>query len=126
SSEGFALLRSGLHLYYRLLSDEAAGGGKPEVPLVVPNANWFGDLLAPLAAQRPLIFYDPRGRGRSSAVTDGRQLSLEADVADLEAIRRFFGLDRMALLGASYHAALTALYALEEPQRVERLLLVSP
>ncbi len=126
SSEGFAFVRPGLHLYYRVLGDETGAGGAPEAPLVVPNANWLGDLLAPLAAQRRLIFYDPRGRGRSSAVTDGKQLSLEADVADLEAIRRFFGLNRFALLGTSYHAALAALYALEEPARVDRLLLVSP
>jgi len=131
SSEGFAELRPGLHLYYRLIGagDEPAEAEPPLPPLpplVIPNANWLADLLSPLAARRRLIFYDPRGRGRSSAVTDGKQLSLEADVADLEAIRRYFGLERMALLGASYHAALTALYALEEPARVERLLLVSP
>ena len=39
------------------------------------------------AEGRRLIFYDPRSRGRSSAVTDGRQLSLEYDAADLEAFR---------------------------------------
>ena len=65
-------------------------------------------------------------RGRSSTLTDARHLSVEEDVADLEAIRRYFGLDRMALLGASYHAAITALYALESPERVERMLLVCP
>ncbi|HEV2844091.1 MAG TPA: alpha/beta hydrolase, partial [Thermoanaerobaculia bacterium] len=75
---------------------------------------------------RRLILYDPRSRGRSSAVTDSRHLSLEDDVADLEAVRRYFGLERMALLGTSYHAAITASYALENPERVERMLLVSP
>lgn len=119
SSEGFAFVRPGLHLYYRIL------GEGPET-VVVPNANWLGELLHPLAEARRLIFYDPRSRGRSSAVTDGRHLSLEEDVADLEAIRRYFGLDRMSLLGASYHAAITALYALESPERVERMLLVCP
>ncbi|MEA2603579.1 MAG: proline iminopeptidase [Acidobacteriota bacterium] len=122
SSEGFVFVRPGLHLYYHVLGDG------PEA-VVVPNANWLAELLQPLAAdgtRRRLILYDPRSRGRSSAVTDGRRLSLEEDVADLEAVRRYFGLERMALLGSSYHAAITALYALDFPERVERMLLVCP
>jgi proline iminopeptidase len=122
SSEGFVFVRPGLHLYYHVLGDG------PET-VVVPNANWLAELLQPLAAEgsrRRLILYDPRSRGRSSAVTDGRHLSLEEDVADLEAVRRYFGLERMALLGSSYHAAITALYALDFPERVERMLLVCP
>lgn len=119
SSEGFVFIRPGLHLYYRIL------GEGPET-VVVPNANWLGDALSPLAEGRRLILYDPRSRGRSSAVTDSRFLSLEEDVSDLEAVRRYFGLDRLTLLGTSYHAAITAAYALEHPERLERLLLVCP
>lgn len=119
SSEGFVFIRPGLHLYYRIL-------GEGLETVVVPNANWLADLLLPLAEGRRLILYDPRSRGRSSAVTDVRHLSVEDDVADLEAVRRYFGLDRMALLGSSYHAAITALYAMESPERVERMLLVCP
>jgi proline iminopeptidase len=119
SSEGFVFIRPGLQLYYRIL-------GEGSETLVVPNANWLGDALLPLAEGRRLILYDPRSRGRSSTVTDPRLLNLEEDVADLEAVRRYFGLDRMTLLGSSFHAALTASYALEHPERVERLLLVCP
>jgi pimeloyl-ACP methyl ester carboxylesterase len=119
SSEGFVFVRRGLHLYYHVLGD-----GKETV--VIPNANWLSELLLPLAEGRRLILYDPRSRGRSSAVTDSRHLSLEDDAEDLEAVRRYFSLEKMALLGSSYHAAITALYALENPERVERMLLVSP
>ena len=119
TSEGFVFVRPGLHLYYRVVGDG------PQT-VVVPNASWLSDLLLPLAEGRRLILYDPRSRGRSSAVTDARKLSLEEDVRDLETVRRFFGLERMALVGPSYQAAITALYALENPQRVERLLLVCP
>ncbi|HYU34581.1 MAG TPA: alpha/beta hydrolase, partial [Thermoanaerobaculia bacterium] len=80
SSEGFAFVRPGLHLYYRILGEGAE-------TVVVPNANWLWEPLQPLAEGRRLVFYDPRSRGRSSTVTDGRQLSLEEDVNDLEAIR---------------------------------------
>ena len=122
SSEGFAFVRPGLSLYYRILGEETAG----EETVVVPNANWLWEPLQPLAEGRRLILYDPRSRGRSSAITDSRHLSLEEDIADLEAIRRYFGLDRMTLLGSSYHAAITALYAAENLDRVERMLLVCP
>jgi len=119
TSEGFVFVRPGLHLYFRVLGDG------PEV-VVVPNASWLAEALQPLAEGRTLILYDPRSRGRSSTVTDRRQLALEEDARDLESVRRYFGLERMALLGSSYHAAITALYALESPERVERLLLVCP
>ena len=119
SSEGFVFVRRGLHLYYNVL------GEGPET-VVVPNANWLSEPLQPLAEGRRLIFYDPRSRGRSSTITDSRYLSLEDDVADLEAVRRYFGLETMSLLGSFYHAAVTALYALDNPERVERLLLVCP
>ena len=119
SSEGFVFVRRGLHLYYNVLGDG------PET-LVVPNANWLSELLQPLAEGRRLILYDPRSRGRSSALTDARFLSLEDDVADLETVRQYFGLETLSLLGASYHAAVTALYTLENPERVARMLLVFP
>src|SRR5260370_34802137 len=119
SSEGLVFVRRGLHLYYRILGD-----GRETV--VVPNANWLADALQPLAEGRRLILYDPRSRGRSSTVTDRRHLGVEQDVRDLETVRRYFGLDRLSLLGTSYHAAITALYAMENHDRVERMLLVCP
>jgi proline iminopeptidase len=122
TSEGFVFVRPGLNLYYRTVG---APLGQTADVVVVPNASWLGELLDPLAEGRTLLFFDPRSRGRSSVVPD-RQLSLEADVADLEAVRRYFGLRRVALLGTSYHAAITALYALDNPERVTRLLLVCP
>jgi proline iminopeptidase len=119
SSEGFVFVRPGLHLYYRVL-------GEGEETVVVPNANWLWEPLQPLAEGRRLILYDPRSRGRSSAVTDRRHLGLDHDVRDLEAIRRYFGLESMSLLGSSYHAAITALYAADNRERIERMLLVCP
>lgn len=119
SSEGFVFVRPGLHLYFHALGEGAE-------TVVVPNANWLMEPLHALAEGRRLLFYDPRSRGRSSTVTDPRQLSLEEDVHDLEAVRRYFGLDRMTLLGHSYHAAVTTQYAMENPGRVDRMLLICP
>src|ERR1700753_3832218 len=119
SSEGFVFVRRGLHLYYRVLGEGAE-------TVVIPNANWLAEALLPLAEGRRVILYDPRSRGRASTVTDRRHLGREQDVRDLEAVRRYFGLERMALVGTSYHAAITALYAMESAERVDRMLLVCP
>jgi proline iminopeptidase len=97
-------------------------GEGPEV-LLVPGASWVADDMRPLAPGRTVIFYDPRGRGRSEArvTTD-----IERDIQDLEEVRAWFGLERFALLGNDYSAALAAHYAVRHPEQVERLVLVSP
>jgi proline iminopeptidase len=46
-------------------------------------------------------------------------------VADLEALRGHWGLDRVTLLGYSWGGLLAVLYALEHPARIDRLTLVS-
>jgi proline iminopeptidase len=47
-------------------------------------------------------------------------------VADLEALREIWRLERMTLAGYSWGAMLATLYAIDHPSRVERLALVSP
>lgn len=47
-------------------------------------------------------------------------------VADLDAIRAHLKIDRLTLCGYSWGGLLAVLYVLEQPERVERLALVSP
>jgi len=47
-------------------------------------------------------------------------------VADLDALREAWGLDRLVMVGYSWGGLLAQLYATEHPERVERLALVSP
>jgi proline iminopeptidase len=47
-------------------------------------------------------------------------------VADLEALRQLWALDRLIILGYSWGGLLAQLYATEHPDRVERLALVCP
>ncbi|MFE2377126.1 alpha/beta fold hydrolase [Streptomyces sp. NPDC059398] len=77
------------------------------------------DLLPGYAVHR----WDQRGCGRSGP-SDG-PYTVARSVADLEAVRRHFGLDRMALLGHSWGAQLALCYALEHPGRVGALIQVS-
>jgi proline iminopeptidase len=80
----------------------------------------------PLAETHVLIFYDQRGTGRSTLVSDPASLHLEAHIADLEAVRRHFGLRRMVLLGHSWGPLLGAGYALEHSDKLSALIAVSP
>jgi proline iminopeptidase len=78
-----------------------------------------------LAAGRELIYYDQRGGGRSAVPRDV-PVGWTEHVADLEALREKWELDRLTLAGYSWGGLLAMLYALDHPARVERLALVSP
>ena len=80
----------------------------------------------PLAKGRQVIYYDQRGQGRSELLSDGTKLGYEQHVADLEALRVHFKLDRMTLIGNSWGGLLISLYAVAHPDRVERMVLDSP
>lgn len=123
--EGFVSLASGGRLYYRV-----SGAGRDTIVVLHGGPGLHGryldEALAPLAADHVLIVYDQRGRGRSDFPSDTLGVSADSDVADLEAVRAFFRLDRMTLIGHGWGAGLGALYALRHPDRVRRLALISP
>jgi proline iminopeptidase len=75
-----------------------------------------------LGAQTTVILYDQRGGGRSELPADTTLLDAQFFVEDLEAVRRFFGLERMTLLAHSFGAVLAARYAQEHPDRVVRMI----
>jgi pimeloyl-ACP methyl ester carboxylesterase len=73
-----------------------------------------------------LIFYDQRGTGYSSTVSDSLALTVEQDIADLDAVRDHFHLAHPSIIGHHLGTAIAALYARRQPDHVGRLLLVSP
>ncbi|HUG91870.1 MAG TPA: alpha/beta hydrolase, partial [Planctomycetaceae bacterium] len=110
----------GLHLYCETRGDGAEA-------LVFPNGLMMKDDFAWLAGDRTLVFYDPRHRGRSDAAGDARAArGIHDDVDDLEAVRRYFGFEKMALFGHSYVGVMVALYAMTRPARVSRVIQMSP
>jgi proline iminopeptidase len=123
--EGYVQAADGVELYYRTLGQAAdtvvvvRGGLGLDHGYLAPD-------LEPLAESFTLVVYDQRGKGRSTPVSDPDLVSLEAHVADLDAVRGHFGLERVALLGHSWGGLLAAQYALARPDRVSRLVLVSP
>ncbi|MEP6687846.1 MAG: alpha/beta fold hydrolase [Gemmatimonadales bacterium] len=103
------------------------GAGPPAVILHGgPGAHH--DYLLPgfdaLADGRELIYYDQRGGGRSPVARDV-PVGWTEQVADLEALRGIWGLERLTIAGYSWGGLLALLYALEHPGRVGRLALIS-
>lgn len=109
------------------IHERRVGSGPPVVVLHGgPGAHH--DYLLPgfdaLADRRLLIYYDQRGGGRSPV---GREVPVgwQDHVADLEALRICWEMDRLTLVGYSWGGLLAMLYATSHPDRVDRLALVS-
>lgn len=103
-------------------------GSGPEVVVLHGGPGAHHDYLLPgfdrIAPGRTLIYYDQRGGGRSP-VSRETPVGWREQVADLEALREIWGLERLTLAGYSWGGLLALLYTLEHPARVERLALVS-
>ncbi|HYD13696.1 MAG TPA: alpha/beta fold hydrolase [Allosphingosinicella sp.] len=124
-SEGFITTDDGVRLFYKV------EGSGPQTLVVVHGGPGFSlesvrADFAPLARNRRVIYYDQRGNGRSSLIEDPAKLALPRHVADLEAVRRHFRLEKMTLIGNSWGGLLISFYAVAHPDRIERLILDVP
>lgn len=88
------------------------------------TSDYLADDMGRLARRHRVFAYDQRGIGRSTLVTDSTALAAQRYVEDLEAIRRHLGVEQLTLLGHSWGAAPAAMYAMQHPQRVRRMILV--
>lgn len=82
--------------------------------------------FAPLTEHHVVIFYDQRGAGRSSLPHDTATLTSANQIADLDAVRRYFHLSRVTLVAHSYGPLLAATYALAHPEAVKRMVFFNP
>ena len=108
-------------LYYRVI-----GQGQPIIVLhggpdfdhtyLLPDMDRLSDSYR-------LIYYDQRGRGKSAGRAE--DISIKSELEDLEALRKHFELDSMAVLGHSWGGTLAMLYALAHPDRVSHLILMN-
>ncbi len=73
-----------------------------------------------------VIAYDARGHGRSGPAPDPRAYGYERLAKDLGAVLDALGIPRAALAGASMGAQTALCFALEHPERVSALGLVTP
>ncbi len=104
-------------------------GAGPEVVVLHGGPGAHHDYLIPgfdrLADEFHLYFYDQRGGGRSRVRRPG-QVTWHDHVADLEALRVEWSMERLALLGYSWGGLLALLYAVEREMNVRLLVLVDP
>ena len=76
-----------------------------------------------LAHKRQVIFYDQRGLGGSTRLSPGAPQTMQAQIADLEALRTHLGFERMDLAGDSFGGFIAVAYTAAPPDRVHRLIL---
>ncbi len=124
-SAGRVSVAAGLAVQYRV------HGNGPDTVVLVPggpglNADYLERSFGPLAVGRTVIVVDLRGRGEGAGVPDSTQLGLEHDVSDLELLRASLALGRMALVGHNWGAVVAASYAASHPDRVSRVVMLSP
>jgi proline iminopeptidase len=63
-----------------------------------------------------LIYYDQRGRGRSADHVRADEVTIESEIADLDALREHFQLSSIAALGHSWGGVLAMEYAIRRPE----------
>jgi proline iminopeptidase len=81
------------------------------------------DMWERIAKNRLVVFYDQRGIGASKRVQPGAPQTMDAQVADLDAVRQALGLNKVAVLGDSYGGMVAMAYAAAHPEHVAKLIL---
>ena len=72
-----------------------------------------------------VIFFDQRGCGKSTPFAETENNTTQHLIADIELLRKHFGLEKISLVGGSWGSTLSLFYAIAYPERVERILLWS-
>lgn len=122
---GYAPGEGGERIFFKTMGEGAT-------PVVIVHGgpgldmDWYVEDLRPLARSHRVVFYDQRGGGHSSLPADPNTITMQNHVRDLEALRRHLGAERIVLLAHSFGPSIAALYAIEHPDRVERMVLIGP
>lgn len=98
--------------------------GRGPVMMVVPNS-WGLDIvglrgmLGGLEKRLTMVYFDPRGMGKSNPVRAESDMSMAAVRADFDALRRHLELEKVHAIGWSNGAGNLILLAAEYPQTLE-------
>ena len=112
------------------LSYTSQGRGQPLV--CVPGGpgrdpGYLGDLGGlDREAERELVLLEVRGTGASAVPDDPASYRCDRMTEDVESLRAHLGLDQIDLLGHSAGGDLALLYAARYPERIARLILLTP
>jgi proline iminopeptidase len=87
----------------------------------------FKPVMSPLAEIAQLVYFDHRGQGRSGLAdpsADPACFTLDENVKDMEALRRYLGLGPIVSIGTSYGGMVAMAHAARYTNAVSRLILV--
>lgn len=124
TSVGYVPTSDALSLYYTIV-----GSGNDTILVVHGgpyNSGYLLSDLTPLAAHHTLLFYDQRSAGYSTYVSDTAKLNMSKYIADIEAVRKHFNINKINFLGHSKGALLAGNYAVTYPQHIKSLMLINP
>ena len=116
TSSGYITTEDGSRLFFE------KAGDSPQTVIILNGFCLLEDFKY-LAAGRTLIALDLRNRGRSDFITDSSKLQrgIHQDVDDIEAVRQYFGIDRIGLIGHSYTGLIVVLYAMKYASHADRV-----
>jgi pimeloyl-ACP methyl ester carboxylesterase len=129
-TEGFVPFR-GYRTGYRIVHDYPDVKGR--VPLLMvhggPGYPWWrprdDELRLMASGNRPLIFYDQLGCGRSDRPADDSLWPVETFLEELATVRKELDLERVHLYGWSWGGMRVLEYLLSRPQGVQSVVLAS-
>jgi len=90
------------------------------------GSSYYLKPLASLGADRPVIFYDQLGGGRSDRPNDTTLWRMERFVQEVSAVREALGLERVHILGHSFGTLILADYLKTKPKGVRSAIFASP
>jgi proline iminopeptidase len=81
------------------------------------------DVWQRISAHRQVIFYDQRGTGASPLTNPSAPQTMDAQVADLDAVRSHLHLEKIDLCGDSFGGLLVIAYAAAHPEHIHQLII---
>ena len=111
------------HLFLREVGDGPTivvlhGGPDFDHSYLLPELDRLADTFR-------LVYYDQRGRGRSSDGVGPGDVTIESEIEDLDRVRQLLGLESMDVLGHSWGGLLAMEYAVRRPEHVSHLILMN-
>jgi proline iminopeptidase len=122
--EGFIEVKGG-KIWYRI------DGEGDKIPVLLlhggpGSSSFYLEPLKELSQDRPVIFLDQLGCGRSTRITDTTLMTIEQNVEQLEQVRKALKLDKFYLYGHSWGTMLGMDYYVKYPKGIQGLIFSSP
>ncbi|MFV8225503.1 proline iminopeptidase-family hydrolase [Christiangramia aquimixticola] len=92
-----------------------------------PGSSSYGfEPVKKLSNERPIVFYDQLGSGRSARITDTTLMTVERYIEEVEQVKKELDLEKVYLYGQSWGTALSLEYYLKYPDHVKGIIFSSP